>query len=230
MTTEPKLALHEEILLLALRDSEGTVASGAMLDYALGGAFLAQLLLHRRIGIDPASKRKLVDVLDATPTGDPLLDECLERMVAARRRAALQTWVPRLAQVKRLRHRVARHLCQLNILEQVEDKVLWVFSRTLYPEVTHGPEQRLIERLRAAIFSEANNLEADTVVLIALAHHAGLLGNVFPRRDLKQRKHRLRQITSGNAVGQATKEAIEAVQAAIMVACIMPVIMTTVTS
>lgn len=230
MTTEPKLTLHEEILLLALRDKEGTLANGAMMHYALGGAFLAQLLLQKRIGVDTSTRRKLVDVLDTTPLAEPLLDECLERMATARRRAALQTWVARFAQIKRLKHRVAQHLCQLNILQETEDKVLWVFNRTVYPELTHIPEQQLTERLRAAVFSEICDLDANTVVLIALAHHAGLLRNVFTRQDLRQRKHRLKQITSGNAVGKATQEAIEAMQAAVMVACIMPVMVSTISS
>ena len=112
--------------------------------------------------------------------------------------------------------------------KEAEDKVLWVFNRTVYPEVTHEPEQQLSERLHAAIFSDACDLDTPTVVLIALAHHAGLLRNVFARRDLKQRKQRLQQITSGNAVGQATREAIEAMQAAVMVACIMPVMVSTI--
>lgn len=38
MTADRNLYLHEEIMLLALRDKEGTVASGTMYNFAIGGA------------------------------------------------------------------------------------------------------------------------------------------------------------------------------------------------
>lgn len=230
MATSSTLYLHEEILLLALRDKEGTVASGALLEYALGGALVTELLLRERISIDSTSKRKMVNVLSIEPVGVSLLDESLQRMATAKRRAALQTWVSRLAGIKWLKHRVAQRLCELGILRETEDKVLWIFTRTVYPELTHVPEQQLIERLQTAIFSDACDLDSHTAVLIALAHSAGILGNVFAKQDLKKRKQRLEQITRGDAVGQATKEAIEAMQTAIMVACIIPAVTTTVIS
>ena len=49
MSANHSLFLHEEILLLALRDEEGTIA-GAMYQYAIGGALLAELLLQTRHG------------------------------------------------------------------------------------------------------------------------------------------------------------------------------------
>jgi hypothetical protein len=53
MTRSDPLWLHEEILLLALRDKEGTFASGSHHRHALGGAILAELLLAQRIRQNP---------------------------------------------------------------------------------------------------------------------------------------------------------------------------------
>ncbi len=47
MTTQTNLFLHEEIMLLALRDEEGTIASGTMYKYAIGAAVLSELLLNK---------------------------------------------------------------------------------------------------------------------------------------------------------------------------------------
>jgi hypothetical protein len=44
---------------------------------------------------------------------------------------------------------------------------------------------------------------------------------------LKARKTRIEQIINGEMTGKAAQEAIQAMQAAVMVACIMPAIMTT---
>ena len=47
-----KLFLHQEILLLALRDERGTIESGTMYQYAVGGAILSELLLANRIAVE----------------------------------------------------------------------------------------------------------------------------------------------------------------------------------
>ena len=87
------LHLHEEVVLLALKDEKGTFYARNYLP-AVAGAMMAKLLLTGRITIE--GKRKLVNLIDAKPFGDPLLDEVLDRMREAKRRAALSTWIQRI--------------------------------------------------------------------------------------------------------------------------------------
>jgi hypothetical protein len=97
--------------------------------------------------------------------------------------------------------------------------------------VDPGPEQELIEKMRAAIFSEIQDIDPEIVVLVSLAHSAGLLKIVFDKKELKGRKKRIEEISNGEITGKATQDAIQAMQAAIMVASIMPaIIATTVTT
>jgi len=221
------LFLHEEILLLALRDEEGTIASGAMYQYAIGAALLAELLLSKRIEVEQSGKRKLVNLISPTLIGEPLIDECLEKVSSAKRRAVLQTWVSRFAGVKNLKHRVARQLCKRGILRADEDKVLLIFTRKIYPEINPGPERELIRRLEHAIFTDTRDIDPRTVVLLSLANSTGLLKVVFDKKKLKGRKARIKQIVDGEITGKAATEAIQAMQAAVMVAVIMPAMMTT---
>jgi len=230
MMSHNTLFLHEEIMLLALRDEGGTVESGSMYQYAVSGAVLAELLLNKRIGIAESRKKKIVNLVDSTPVGDPLIDECLGKIVTAKRPASLQTWVSRLAGVKNLKHRVAEQLCKRGILRGGEDKILLIFTRRIYPEVNPDPERRIIERLREAIFSDSEDIDPRTTVLVSLAHNADLLKNVFDTKELKRRKARIKQVIKGEMTGKAAKEAIEAVQAAVTVACIMPAITVAATS
>lgn len=227
MTMLDDLYLHEEIMLLALRDEEGTIASGTMYQYAIGAAVLAELLLNQRIAVDRTVKRKLVNLVSSKPLGEALLDHCLEKVATAKRRAALKTWVSRFAGVKNLKHIVARQLCQRGILRADEDKVLLVFTRKIYPEVNPEPERELIEKLRQAIFTDAPDVDPRTVVVVSLANAAGLLKVPFDKKMLKTRKKRIDQIVNGEITGKAAQEAIQAMQAAVMVAVIMPAIMTT---
>ncbi len=224
MTIQSTLFLHEEVMLLALRDEEGTIASGTMYQYAIGATILAELLLNQRIALDESRKKKLVNLISSTPLGEPLIDQCLEKIGTAKRRASLQTWVSRFAGVKNLKHRVAQQLCDRGILKATEDTILLLFTRKIYPEINPEPEKQLIERLRQAIFTDSRDVDPRTVVLVSLAEGTGLLKIVFDKKELKGRKARIKEISNGEITGKAAKEAIQAMQAAVMVACIMPAI------
>jgi hypothetical protein len=227
MTFGESLSLPEEILLLALHDEKGTTGIESMYAYAVGGAILSELLMSGRIVLD-SSKKKLVRVISQKPLRDALLNDCLLEVQKAKKAKSAETWVSKFAGVKDLKHRLAIHLCDRGILKAHRDKILLLFSRRIYPEIDPRPERELIDRLRDAIFSEKEGLDPRTVVLVALADSGGLLRLVFDKKDLKTRKDRIARIVSGDLAAQATKEAIEAIQAAVFVACMVPAITTTV--
>jgi len=215
------LYLYEEIMLLALRDREGTIFSGTMYNFAIGGAVLAELLMAKRIDVEVVKKRKYARILSPSPLGDPLVDGCLAMLGGAKRRDKLQTWVLKFANTKNLKHRVAEQLAKRRILRIDEDKVLGIFTRKIYPEVDPQPERELIDRLRQAIFGDGAEIDPRTVVLLSLANSADLLKLVFEKKQLKSRKARIEQVVNGELTGKATNEAIQAMQAAVMVACII---------
>jgi len=229
MRNPDPLFFHEEILLLALKDEEGTITSGTMYNYAVGGAILAELLLRQRIAVDP-TKKKLVSVLSSEPVNDPLIDEWLMKMSSGKRRKSLQDWVSRIAGTKELKHRIAIPLCQRGILRMDEQTILLLFSRRIYPEIDPKPEREVIDRLHHAIFGNTDDIDARTVVLLSLAKGANLLPALFGKKEIKQRKRRIEQIANGDITGKATKDAIEAMQAAIMVAYIMFAVMVSTTA
>lgn len=223
---ERRLRLHQELMLLALEDREGTTRLGSNYAYGIGGAILAELLLDGRIRIEERRRKKFVGLIDDAPLGAPVLDTCLGRIAAAKRRATLQTWVSRFSSIG-LKHQVARELCRLGVLRADESKVLFIFKKTVYPELDPAPERELIERLRRAIFTDAEDLDPRTVILVSLARSSDLLRNVFPKKDLKARKRRIERVVNGEVLGRATREAIEAAQAAVVVAAIIPAVVTT---
>ena len=212
--------LYEEIMLLALRDEQGTIASG-FVEQSVAGAILAELLLDGRLSVDD-SKKQWVSVINDQATGDPVIDECLEKMTASKKPVTLQNWVHKLAAIKELRHKVASQLCKRRILRADEDKVLFLFTRRIYPELNPAPEREIIQRMRKAIFSDGRNLDARTVVLVSLANGSDILAHTFGRKELKPRKRRIEKITQGDLTGKATQEVIAACQAALIVAAIMP--------
>jgi hypothetical protein len=78
------------------------------------------------------------------------------------------------------------------------------------------------------MFDESARPDARTAVLISLASHGGLLRANFAPDELSQHKSRIEKLANGDILATgATKAAIQAVQSAILVATIIPVITTT---
>ncbi len=217
MSRRTELHLYEELMLLALRDKEGTFAADDMsFAYTLGGAILSELLLLEVISLEPVKKKKMVRLKSTVLTGDPIIDECLKKLSSAKRRATLTTWVSRCGGLKKLRHRAAQQLCRRGILRADEKSVLLIFSRKVYPELDPGPERELVERLREAIFSDIEEVAPATAVLVALADKAGVLKNAFDKKELKARKKRIEDLAQGVATAAAVKEVVEGIQVALM--------------
>jgi hypothetical protein len=221
MYQSERLDLHHELLLLTLKDEEGVPEFGSNYTFGLGGAMLAELLLRERIEVEEDRRRKFLKLLDPTPVGDPALDAALLKMAAAKRRATLQTWVSRLA-TQNLKHVVAGELCRRHVLRADEDKVLLIFTRKIYPELDPRPEREIVQRLRDAIYRDGSDVDPRTAILVSIANAANVLKNVFPKRELKQRKARIRKISEGEATGAATRQAVQAAQTAAAMAAIMP--------
>jgi len=227
MNDRPDLRLHEEALLLALKDDRGTPNS-SQYGFALGGALLAELLLEGRLVLEEKPRRKplkpgkkpsyLVAIDDSKPFADPVLDECLHRVSTSKKPRSPEDWVTRFAQLKDLKRRIAVGLCRKGILREREDRILVLFRRTAYPTLDGTPEKKVVERLRDAVQGDSMDLDARTAVLVALANGTGLLKPVLGKDLVKRRKQRIEEIAEGDIVGEATKAAIQAAQAAVIAA------------
>ena len=222
---KPSLYCHEEILLLALKDEEGTVQWQATRSYpyAIAGGILAELLLAQRIQVEDDDKHT-VNAVDIAPLGEAVLDDYLNQIYAAKGRKTLQDWVLQLGQAKKLRDRVADGLCARGVLKKQEGKALLARRQTSYPERNPSPERRVIERLRQAVFTDSQQVEARTAILVALARGAGLLEIPFANEDLEPRRQRIGQIAGGQLTPDASRQAAQAIRVAAILASLIPAI------
>lgn len=211
MACPPSLRIYEQILLLALHRERGTLASGFS-DLAIAGTALTELAVMERIGID-GGRRKLVNLVDDRPTGDPVLDACLARIATARRRATLKKWIPRLAKIRGLRRQATEQLVAHEVIRVDTKSVFGLFSKEVFPELDPGPEVAILERLQRGIFTDDSEVDADTRLLISLADGLDLLGTFYPKRDLRRQKKRIKQLTESQPVAKATSDALAAVKA-----------------
>ena len=221
------LMLHQEVVLLALRDDKGTFASGMYL-YSVAGSMLSELLLQQRI-ITNDDKQETVAVIDDSKTGCDILDELLAEIGQSKKHKGLQDWVYHAAQIKELNHRIAESLCDKGILKKEVGKVFFVFSRTIYPELEGSYEDAIRRRMADIMFQKDAKADSRTGVLIALALHGSLLTPNFAPDELSQHKDRIKEIAEGQHLAAgATQAAIEAVQAAMNAALIASTVATTV--
>ena len=208
------LYLHEEILLLALRDEEGTLPFGSLFTFAAAGALLHELLLAGRATLVTRGRKKpLVELVDETHFDDEVLNEALAKLQKAKRRAKPFTWVSRFTRIRRLKHRIASVLCHKGILREDEGRLLLIFPRKIYPERDSGPERAIVARLERVIFGGAEP-DARTRALIALAHKGELLKNVFDKKRLRRSRKRIERLIAGDVVAEAVKSLVEAMRSA----------------
>ena len=216
----PTLWLYEEVLLVALRDDKGTVHWGIMHSTVLGGAILADLFMVGRIGLDETKRKPRVAVLNPTPTGNELVDECLQRIVDSKRLRKPEDWVMKFSNTKKLDDRAAQGLVELGALRREEGKVLFVFPSRRYPEADPTLEGAVLSRVGDAIFGVKPVEDPRTATLVSLLSAGDMLKIAFDKKQLKARKDRVKEIVSGDASGAAVKAAIEAVNAAIIAAVV----------
>jgi hypothetical protein len=197
------LTLPETLLFLGFAAEKGTTRDGLALSYALAGAQLQELALAGRIAIDPEH----VTVVDATPTGDPQLDELLAKIASASDRPRKPGhWV-----MKRKSTAVAtysRRLTGVRALTRRRTRVLGIIPRTVFPVINVAAREELLAEVKAALSSPAP--PPRDAALIALLHVTGLARKLV---DDPGQRDRAKQIASDDIVATAVKRAIDAVHA-----------------
>lgn len=202
-----RLALPDELLLLALDDERGTRAHATELEPGLAGAVLLDLALRGRLDVDGKTLR----VVDPAPTGDAVLDAALEAIARETRPRSAKHWVSKLQ--KGVRQQVSDRLVAAGTLRRDEHKVLWVFPVTRLPAENPAPEAAVRARLDDAVLRGITPDER-TAALAALVHATGLGRTVFPDADRRALKARLTELSEGQWAAEAVRRVVQEAAAA----------------
>ena len=195
------LLLHEEVMLIALKDRDGTIHNQAgSFRYALVGAILAELALGKRVVIKD-DRREPLRLVDKTPFGDQAIDASLDAIVGSKHKFIVENWINTLVLIPGLKEKTAIGLCRRGILKEEEKKILFIFKRKAYPEINHDPEDLLLARLEDGIFNHRALLDTRTSMLITILNVTGLLAIPFGKKRLKPEQKRIERIASGSLLG-----------------------------
>lgn len=207
----PPLALVEEIVLLSLDDTTGAhlPLMPQAIGYGLAGAVLADLEMAGRI----ATRTKCVEVLNAAPTGNLLLDPWLQRIADQEKCHSISHWLLVLSDEKHdIEKAVLDHLIERGILKRQDKKILWVIGLRRYPTVHNEERVEVKTRLARLIQSEEPPTHFDAT-LISLLQGCYLISEVFGADLLDGRSARIATIADADTVGRevaaASREAID---------------------
>ena len=204
------LRFAEEMLLLVLDDENGRFARVPdwSMNYALAGSVLMDLAMENRIDTDP---NKLV-LLDGTPTGDDLLDPTLEDIALAENEHDARYWVERAAgRAQVIRERALERLVAAGILEQRDDRFLWVFKSRRYPAVDGTAQREVKLRVMGVLFSDEIPDPHD-VVTICLADACGIFRKILSKRQADQAIERIAQVRKLDLIGRTMTQAIRDIE------------------
>ena len=204
------LRFAEEMMLLVLHDDNGKFARVPdwSMNYALAGGVLMDLALENRIDTD----LKELHLLDATPIGDNLLDPLLEDIAQDDEGHDARYWVERAAgRADEVRERALQRLVDGGILEQRDDRFLWVFKSRRYPTVDGTAEREVKLRIMGVLFSDEIPDPRD-VVVICLADACGLFREILSKRQAEEATDRIAQVRKLDLIGQAMAQAIRDIE------------------
>jgi len=203
--------LYAELMLLALHDEKGT-ANAQKADVAAAAGGLLELLLQGTLAVDDDG---VVDVNDATPTGDAVLDMILSEVASSTKPRKLKSWMKRLAKGE-TRVAAIQRLVDDGVVADESTKVLGVFDRSAYPEIDPQPEAEIVARLRRAVLDNEDPTER-TASLLGLAKATKLLGAAFSRQELRSHKGRINEVMDEyELVNKAAAQALAAVESAVV--------------
>lgn len=206
----------EEVVLLAVDEKSGRVRStrefGAA--YALVGAVFFDLVLARKI--DTGTEE--IQIIDATPTGNPTLDRMLNRMASRPDLRTVREWIEEMF-IRRddLEGEALKSLIERGILRHEHSKLLWVIDVDRFPMVDNQPVQHVKLRLANAILTDAIPATRD-IMLVSIAEQCGLLGYVLSDVELETRQERIRTLSQLETISRKVADAIHALDKSIRVA------------
>lgn len=207
-----RLDLPEEVFLLSLRDDGRFGVAG--LQYALGGAILAELAFRDRVAVTGSGRKQRVGLLNASPTGVALYDECLGRVRDSRRPRPPAHWVSSFGVAAKARNRVGERLGERGVLRIERRRVLLVFPSRRHLQIDGGPRREVLLRLGGVVLDGQSDAERRTVALLAVAHGVGLLRFAFGRKAMRPYRAAVKQLVKDDPFGRAVRDAVAAAQAA----------------
>ena len=209
--TKNPIRIAEELILLMLDERSGylEVGPGWHFSCVMAGAVLADLALERRIETD----LERLYLVDATPTGDELLDPTLAHIAASEEKSDAQFWIERNA-----RH--ADEIVAATLDRLVERDILthetggfWGLSRTVARSgtiPTDDVETRKESKARIlSVILRDEIPDPRDAILVALMHACEGFKLLLEEEDYEERLDRIELLGKLDLIGRTVAAAVQ---------------------
>jgi golgi phosphoprotein 3 len=209
------LSIFEELFLLALDEEKGRILSFTKktLPYGLSGGILAELIL---LGKVCSNEKHRLELLDASLTGDEILDEAIIDIGSSEKLRKLSYWVSEFSsKPKKLRERIGERLVEKELLSQEDRRFFWT-TPTAEDTTLALTKFDLKTPLRVSILSNDDGFDPHNMALLSLASASGLLNLIFTQDELPIAQHRIHEKVIRGALGNPIMQSIEEIEQAII--------------
>lgn len=208
------LTLFEELFLLTIRDDKIVVDPPKRGKFRSGlvGAMLAELVLQGKLKINEAHRLELVD---ATNTGDEILDKTLLDLQVSERPRKATFWVETLSSgSKKLQKRLFERLVSNGVFAREEDTLRWMIPSQVYPDKTASAKYCLKSHLRAIALADG---EADvrSLTLLNLLKSSNLHKCLFTKDEQREARHKIHEKFVAEAFNNPAVQGIEEILSAV---------------
>ncbi|KYG75418.1 GOLPH3/VPS74 family protein [Roseivirga echinicomitans] len=219
-----QLNLIEEFLLIALDDEKGQfVIDSTHLYYGFAGSILLEMALREKIDVSGDKLKLTHDEYEVEMVINKVIDQ-----IKASKPRKLKNWIELIAkQAKELKEDTLLELQNKGILRKEEHKILWIIPNNKYPTTNITPENKVRQRLSDVMLRGAKS-EARDVMLLSLIDVSDLTKEAFrDNEEYRVVKKRIKEVTQDIKISQSVNKSIREIQAAIMVAMMSAIIVTT---
>jgi hypothetical protein len=208
------LTLFEELFLLAFHEDKGKLIKWATenLPVGLAGAVLAELALSDRLRVEENHR---LELLDAAPTQDEILDAALEKINSSDRRRKVTYWVNQLNEKpKKLYERLEQRLVDKGIFQADESSLISLPSQNEADGYSASARYWLKRRLRGlALTDQKADLRDLTLLNLVLA--CDFVDLIFTKDERKIVRRRIYELLVGTALSNGQAQAIEEIGRAV---------------
>ena len=201
----------EEILLLLLNEDTGYFAPIPewKMSCALAGAVLMDLALENRIDSD----LETLTLVDASPTGDEILDPVLKEIAGDTHQHTPRYWVERIAarRAETISDAAFARLVKQGILDH-DSGGYWSLSHKVartgrYPLVDGSPGEEIKGRITRVLLSNEIPDPRD-IAIIALLHNCGGVRTLLEPEEFEAAEQRIKLLSGMDLIGRTIGPAV----------------------
>jgi golgi phosphoprotein 3 len=180
--------------------------------FGLAGSILAELALASKVQVNQKHRLELVD---ATSTGDEILDRALLMMQESAKPRKLTYWVEELTgKFEKITKRLTERLVSNGVFNVEDDELLWAIPSQVYPDHNASAKYCLKEHLRAIALADGVN-DLRSLALLCLVDSTEMLDLVFTRDERREANRNIHEMLITEALKEPAAQAIEEIHNAV---------------